>query len=82
MGGLVSDKHLERLFVFGLMWSLGALLELEDRDKMEAFFREHSSNIDLPCTMEGETMFEYMVGTDGMLTKKPKTNQTAFKGNR
>ncbi|XP_019712193.1 dynein heavy chain 8, axonemal [Hippocampus comes] len=65
MGGLVSDKHLERLFVFGLMWSLGALLELDDRDKMEAFFREHSSNIDLPRTMEGETMFEYMVGTDG-----------------
>ncbi|XP_077580363.1 dynein axonemal heavy chain 8-like [Stigmatopora nigra] len=65
MGGLVNDKHLERLFVFGLMWSLGALLELEDRDKMEAFFREHESNIDLPKTQEGETMFEYMVGADG-----------------
>ncbi|XP_061653536.1 dynein axonemal heavy chain 8-like isoform X1 [Phyllopteryx taeniolatus] len=65
MGGLVNDKHLERLFVFGLMWSLGSLLELDDRDKMEAFFRDHSSNIDLPHTEEGETMFEYMVGTDG-----------------
>ncbi|XP_037131069.1 dynein heavy chain 8, axonemal-like [Syngnathus acus] len=65
MGGLVSDKHLERLFVFGLMWSLGALLELDDRDQMEGFFREHSSNIDLPHTKEGETMFEFMVGADG-----------------
>ncbi|XP_077412422.1 dynein axonemal heavy chain 8-like [Vanacampus margaritifer] len=65
MGGLANDKHLERLFVFGLMWSLGSLLELEDRDKMEAFIREHSSHIDLPHTQEGETMFEYMVGADG-----------------
>ncbi len=64
-GGLVGDKHLERLFVFSLMWSLGALLELEDRDKLEAFIRKHPSSIDVPQTEAGETMFEYMVNPNG-----------------
>ncbi|KAM9349881.1 dynein axonemal heavy chain 8-like [Symphorus nematophorus] len=64
-GGLASSKHLERLFVFCLMWSLGALLELEDRDKLEAYIRGHDSSIDVPQTQSGETMFEYMVNQNG-----------------
>lgn len=64
-GGLVGSKHMERLFVFGLMWSLGALLELEDRDKLEAYIRAHDSNIDVPQTQPGDTMFEYMVTPNG-----------------
>lgn len=64
-GGLAGDKHLERLFVFSLMWSLGALLELEDRDNLEVFIRGHNSNIDVPQTQAGETMFEYMVNPSG-----------------
>lgn len=64
-GGLAGSKHMERLFVFCLMWSLGALLELEDRDKLEAYIRAHDSNIDVPQTKPGETMFEYMVNPNG-----------------
>lgn len=64
-GALAGTKHLERLFVFCLMWSLGALLELDDRDKLEAYIRAHNTNIDVPKTQSGETMFEYMVNTDG-----------------
>uniref|UniRef100_A0AAQ4Q6E3 AAA+ ATPase domain-containing protein n=1 Tax=Gasterosteus aculeatus aculeatus TaxID=481459 RepID=A0AAQ4Q6E3_GASAC len=64
-GGLASSKHLERLFVFCLMWSLGAILELEDRDKLEEYIRAHGSGIDLPKTQPGETIFEYMVNTNG-----------------
>ncbi|KAM6989324.1 dynein axonemal heavy chain 8-like [Tautogolabrus adspersus] len=64
-GGLVGSKHLERLFVFCLMWSLGALLELEDRDKLEAYIRAHENKIDVPQTQSGETMFEYMVNRNG-----------------
>uniref|UniRef100_A0A8C4E9U5 AAA+ ATPase domain-containing protein n=1 Tax=Dicentrarchus labrax TaxID=13489 RepID=A0A8C4E9U5_DICLA len=64
-GGLVGSNHLERLFVFCLMWSLGALLELEDRDKLEAFIRAHDSRIDGPQTQPGETFFEYMVNPNG-----------------
>ncbi|XP_071768037.1 dynein axonemal heavy chain 8-like [Centroberyx gerrardi] len=64
-GGLASKMQLERLFVFCLMWSLGALLELEDRDRLEAFIRAHASKIDVPQMQPGETMFEYMVNSNG-----------------
>ncbi|XP_039872861.1 dynein heavy chain 8, axonemal-like isoform X1 [Simochromis diagramma] len=64
-GGFAGSKHLERLFAFCLMWSLGAILELDDRDKLETYIRGHESNIDVPPTRPGETMFEYMIGTNG-----------------
>lgn len=64
-GGLASNQHLERLFVFCVMWSIGALLELEDRGKLEAYIRAHDSKIDVPQTQSGETMFEYMVNPNG-----------------
>lgn len=64
-GGLAGIKHMERLFVFCVMWSLGALLELDDRDKLEAYIRAHNSCIDAPETQPGETMFEYMVSSKG-----------------
>ena len=48
------------------MWSLGALLELEDRAKMEAFIVQHESQLNLPPVTEDETMFEYLVDEKGM----------------
>lgn len=71
-GGLVSSMQLERLFVFCLMWSVGALLELEDREKLEAFIRAHESKVDIPKTQPGETIFEYMVNQNGTFIHSPK----------
>ncbi|XP_054020248.1 dynein axonemal heavy chain 5 [Dryobates pubescens] len=70
-GGELTPKHLERLYVFSLMWSVGALLELEDRCKMEHWLRNHATiKLDLPSIPEGseDTMFDYHVASDGKWT--------------
>uniref|UniRef100_A0A8C2VG97 Dynein axonemal heavy chain 8 n=1 Tax=Chinchilla lanigera TaxID=34839 RepID=A0A8C2VG97_CHILA len=62
-GGVSSTGHLQKLFVFGLMWSIGALLELESREKLEVFLRRHESKLDLPGIPPGtnQTMYEFYV---------------------
>ncbi|XP_056012226.1 dynein axonemal heavy chain 8-like [Ostrea edulis] len=63
--GTLPAFHLENLFIFSLMWSLGALLELDDRAKMEEFLTNHQSALTLPPVKEGETIFEYVVDEHG-----------------
>uniref|UniRef100_A0A674C0E6 Dynein axonemal heavy chain 5 n=1 Tax=Salmo trutta TaxID=8032 RepID=A0A674C0E6_SALTR len=66
--GEVARQHVERLYVFALMWSIGALLELEDRRKMESWLRGndniHLDLPDIPSDSE-DTMFDYHVTADG-----------------
>ncbi|XP_033874388.2 dynein axonemal heavy chain 8-like [Acipenser ruthenus] len=64
-GGILNPRQVERLFIFCLMWSVGALLELDSRNKLEAFLRKHESKIELPAVSPGETMFEYFVNQNG-----------------
>uniref|UniRef100_A0A3B3QAQ7 Dynein axonemal heavy chain 5 n=1 Tax=Paramormyrops kingsleyae TaxID=1676925 RepID=A0A3B3QAQ7_9TELE len=62
--GEVSREHMERLYVFSLMWSVGAPLELEDRRKMEGWLRNHGSiRLDLPAIAaeSDHNMFDYYV---------------------
>ncbi|XP_067366741.1 dynein axonemal heavy chain 5 isoform X3 [Channa argus] len=66
--GELSREHLERLYVFALMWSTGALLELHDRQKMEIWLRGNDS---IPLSLPDippdstDTMFDYHVTADG-----------------
>ncbi|XP_075002904.1 dynein axonemal heavy chain 8 isoform X1 [Calonectris borealis] len=62
-GGLSTMFHLHKLFCFTIMWSLGALLELDSRDKLEAFIRAHDNKLDLPEISPGtsQTMYEFYV---------------------
>ncbi|XP_052892579.1 dynein axonemal heavy chain 8 [Anopheles moucheti] len=60
-----TDAHVERLFLFSLMWSLGAVLELEDRETMGEFIAKHPSKMKWPKLQPGETIFEYVVSAEG-----------------
>ncbi|VDK35146.1 unnamed protein product [Dibothriocephalus latus] len=61
----LTRAYLEKLIVFAGMWSLGAALEIADRQKVEAVMRE-LEELPLPPCSEEETMFEYVVGPKGV----------------
>nr|XP_048312992.1 dynein axonemal heavy chain 5 [Myodes glareolus] len=65
--GEVSPEHLGRLFVFAMMWSVGAVLELEGRSRLELWLRSREvPTLPLPqSTDPGDTMFDYYVAPDG-----------------
>lgn len=64
--GTLPKQHLERLVLFSIMWSVGALLELSDRSKMEAFMKQTCQSY-LPEVEKGsgDTIFEYTVDSKG-----------------
>ena len=57
---------LEKFYIFSLMWSVGALLELVDRVKVEQWLRD-KTDLDLPrCEPDsGDTIFEFKVDDSG-----------------
>ncbi|XP_034179159.2 dynein heavy chain 8, axonemal kl-3 [Osmia lignaria lignaria] len=62
---ILSDHHIEKIFLFSLMWSLGAVLELEERNMLQDFCVRHESKCHWPHCQEDETIFEYLVSDDG-----------------
>ncbi|XP_002666734.3 dynein axonemal heavy chain 5 [Danio rerio] len=61
----LNAAHINRLFIFAVMWSAGALMELEDRAKMEVFLKKHNARLDLPSTQGEQTIFEFLVSSTG-----------------
>ncbi|XP_071819604.1 dynein axonemal heavy chain 5-like isoform X1 [Apostichopus japonicus] len=61
-----TRDHLSKLYVFAIMWSLGALLELDDRKKLEEQMKADGT-LDLPRidASSQDTIFEYMVDDNG-----------------
>ena len=82
--GLIPDKddkdfvqptptHYERLYIFTVMWSIGAFLELDDRSRLETFIRNNADfTLDLPKLDNSDcTMFDYFVDKQGERTAAP-----------
>uniref|UniRef100_A0A2K6MIB6 Dynein axonemal heavy chain 5 n=1 Tax=Rhinopithecus bieti TaxID=61621 RepID=A0A2K6MIB6_RHIBE len=69
-GGEVSQAHLGRLFVFALLWSAGAALELDGRHRLELWLRARpAGTLELPPPAgPGDTAFDYYVAPDGTWT--------------
>ncbi|XP_026319440.1 dynein heavy chain 8, axonemal-like [Hyposmocoma kahamanoa] len=69
-GGKVhTDRHMERLFIFAMMWSLGAVLELDGRLKMAEFMTKIPAKLDWPGAKgkqaEWTMPFDYTVNPAG-----------------
>ncbi|KAI8124809.1 axonemal, Dynein heavy chain 8 [Lucilia cuprina] len=60
-----SEKYLERTFLFAMMWTLGAVLEINERDKLEEFLLKHPSKMKWPKKLPTENIFEYYVDDSG-----------------
>ncbi|CAF3995610.1 unnamed protein product, partial [Rotaria magnacalcarata] len=71
LDGLLSKEieytkvYLERLTIFSLMWSMGALLELNDRTKIEQYFINRNDTDTPNNILQGDSIFDYLVNDDG-----------------
>lgn len=45
---LLTSEHLAKLYVFALVWGMGAFLECEDRLKYDVFLKENCPELSLP----------------------------------
>lgn len=62
----LNVKHIERLYIFAIMWSAGAFLELDDRTRLQEYiFNNTDGNyqLDLPVLPPDseDTIFDYFV---------------------
>ncbi|KAF7265346.1 hypothetical protein GWI33_021235 [Rhynchophorus ferrugineus] len=65
---ILTVEHLEKLYVFGLAWGIGAYLENDDRQKCDVFVKENLAFLDLPKNNSKNpdaTIFDYVVNSEG-----------------
>ena len=67
-------EHVSRLFLFSLMWSIGAFLELPQRKMLEEHLLSEHPGLDYPQIEKDspETIFDYLVDENGELHKQIK----------
>ncbi|RKO94376.1 dynein heavy chain and region D6 of dynein motor-domain-containing protein [Blyttiomyces helicus] len=63
----IPADHLERLYIFALFWSMGALLELDERKKLQSFLLEKVPQLNYPPLdpTGSDTFFEFFVSENG-----------------
>ncbi|KAI9150964.1 hypothetical protein H9P43_009579 [Blastocladiella emersonii ATCC 22665] len=66
-GKAVTSDYLGKLYVFSMFWSLGSLLELDERKKLQVFLLEKYPNLDYPPldASTQDTFYEYYVNDQG-----------------
>jgi len=66
-GKTVPPTFIKRLYTFAVMWSLGAVLELEDRARLQERMQSIDPKMDLPALKAGgeDSMFDYLVNEKG-----------------
>ena len=50
----------EQIYIFCIMWSLGAFLENDERKKLEIYMKKHTK-LKMPRLPDGDTIFNYNV---------------------
>ena len=61
--------HLKRLYIFSLVWSVGALLERSDRYRLDEYIRSHYPDLPLPPRLDDNdesTVFDFVVSQSGL----------------
>lgn len=62
----LSAEHLSRIYTFALFWTLGSLLELDERKKLQVFMLDKVPQLKYPqFDTAVETVFEYFVSDTG-----------------
>lgn len=63
----MTAEHLRSFYTFALIWSIGALLETNDRIKYDEYFRTNFEHLELPPTSKysNDTMFDFFVTEKG-----------------
>lgn len=67
----LTPEHLHRLYVFALVWGIGAFLENDDRDRYNDYIRTTFTSFDLPAaTEDNKSLFDFYVTVDGNVSTK------------
>jgi len=80
------ERGLEKLFLYSLVWSVGGLLEWEDRLKLDEWLRSKDTSGQMPNCKPETSIYEYFVNEKSLqwelwappLWKYPKTEKLDF----